>query len=67
MTDRTPLQAAAKRVYDALTDAQSYCLDMQIDAKGGTGTDLQFCYRLEQDIERLFQTLQHLMHQDDCE
>ena len=61
--DRTPLQQAAKRVHDALEEAQ-------YAARQLVGTDpaeLHFADQVRRDIERLFHPLAHLMHEDDCE
>jgi hypothetical protein len=63
--DRTPLQSAAKRVYEALCDAQEYARDaMPLCSET---SERHFCRRIETDIERLFQPVAHLMHEDDCE
>ena len=60
---RTPLQHAAKRVHDALVEAQ-------YAARQLISTDVSeehFADQVRRDIERLFHPLAHLMHEGDCE
>lgn len=64
-TDRTPLQAAAKRVYEALEEASGHTAflyshlpnDAQAFAIG----------RTDRAIEDTFEAISKLMHEGDCE
>jgi hypothetical protein len=62
MTERTPLQLTAKRLYDALDKAQAICCEM-IEMTNGKQKEL---FTVEHDIERCFDHFIELMHEGDC-
>ncbi len=61
--ERTALQAAAKRVYDALCDAlaNAQCLRDHVTQEDSRA------WLVERDVERAFDHVVALMHEDDCE
>lgn len=62
---RTPVQQAAKRVYDALLDAQRSATHLfQHDLERN---QRHIARKLEERIEQAFWPLSSLMHEDDCE
>lgn len=61
MSDRTPIQIAAKRLYDALDKAQSLAGEL-IEVSGHK----RELYAVEHDIERAFDNFVCLLHEDDC-
>jgi hypothetical protein len=68
--ERTPVQRAAKRVYDSLVDAQSYCIDLSKlsnPAQARACSPALLANRLDRDIEYAIKKIVELMHEDDCE
>lgn len=63
--DRTPLQAAAKRVYEALEEAED--LARAVGLQCSESPDLWLSSRVERDIQTCKQRVAHLMHEEDCE
>lgn len=61
MSERTPLQYAAKRVWEALLDAEGHLSDLR-NVDGGEDAHCSVSRRLGY----VFEELAEYMHEDDC-
>ncbi len=59
--ERTPLQIAAKRVWESLLDASGHLSDLREVDDGNEPFN-----RVERQLERVFESLAEYMHEDDC-
>ncbi len=62
MDERTPIQQAAKRVYDALVDVDRRLFELDRLAKGAPELN-----GMQSRIEALYSKIGLLMHEDDCD
>ena len=61
MSERTPLQEAAKRVWESLLDAEGHLSDLR-NVDGGDDP----YHSVSRRLEYVFEELAEFMHEDDC-
>lgn len=59
--NRTPLQQAAKQVWESLLDARGHISDMR-NVDGGEDP----AYQVDHQLDRVLDELPKYMHEDDC-